>query len=62
MTSFPDLIETDFEMEEYKKWVIETVATMLIKLQEGQFAIFYQSDIRILARDGTCLEWLVWLS
>ena len=72
ITSIPDITEAidgvadgtnnngTMGVAAYKVWFVKVAALILRALPPGQFAIFYQSDVKIMdPRDGSrCLEWV----
>mmetsp|Transcript_36224 Transcript_36224/g.81570 ORF Transcript_36224/g.81570 Transcript_36224/m.81570 type:complete len:332 (-) Transcript_36224:104-1099(-) len=65
LTSLPDVSELQFpktseeeKIEKYKEWFIHTAAMILDRVPVGNFAIFYQSDVRKCNKDGYVEEWV----
>ncbi|EKX51103.1 hypothetical protein GUITHDRAFT_103022 [Guillardia theta CCMP2712] len=65
LTSLPDISELQFpqvsegeKLERYKGWFVDTAAMILNRIPAGQFAIFYQSDVRVCTKEGQVEDWI----
>jgi hypothetical protein len=57
--SLPDVSETPYDLETWKKWFHDISFEVLRKLQPGQMAIFYQSDIKEFdPKTKRCVEYV----
>jgi len=45
-------------IQRYKEWFIDVATLILQKLPQNAFAIFYQSDVRVLDNQSHVLEWI----
>lgn len=66
-TSLPDISEVSAlfhgpdirqRTEAYKKWFFDIVENICQSLAPGSFAIFLQSDVRVLTPEGQVLQWI----
>jgi len=57
ITSLPDVSEVPMSLIDWKKWFVGSVHEILLRLDENECAIFYQTDVKII-KEGKFIEWI----
>lgn len=58
ITSLPDLCEVPMNINEWKEWFSMCVHEILMRLDEHECAIFYQTDVKLFQTGQGFVEWV----